>query len=150
MLVQSIEAESIFYILLMGASITGSLVISFYLVLQKKISWNFGEWLSLFLIILSLLIWVNSKNIDFAIAFSVLSQVFAGIPLTIKTYNEPEKGYLLGYGIFILSCLLPLLVDSPLNEFNLKNHLLPIALGLHTLVDCMVIIVKTKRFGRSG
>lgn len=132
-------------LLILGASILGSILISIYLFNQRKLIWSWSETLSSILIVFSIFIWIIVKDTDTAIVTSVMCQVFAGIPLTIKSHNEPEKGYLVGYVFFIFSCIFLLFFEgNALKKFNLEDHLLAIALGLHTAIDCLIIIFRAR------
>ena len=151
-------------LLLFGSTI-GSMTISFFLLkLQKgkigwirwfrnyfldwlKNYWTWSEWLCLSLIILTSIVWAIStiiaKDSTIVIVCAVVSQVIAGIPLTIKSWQEPKPEYILGYLFFILGCILTLVLEgNAFESFSSKDHLFPIALGIQTIVDTIPLVKK--------
>ena len=129
--------------LMLGASIIGSFSISIFLLKLKKVEWSWSEWMSFSLIVLMILIWFLSSNNNIVIACRVISQVIAGLPLTMKSWQEPEPGYILGYSFFILGCIFLLtLENNAFKSFSLENHLFPVALGLQTVIELIPLVLK--------
>ena len=129
--------------LMLFASIIGSTFISLFLLKFKKVEWSKNEWISFSLIILMLLIWSLSSNNTIVIACGVISQVIAGLPLTMKSWQEPEPGYILGYSFFVLGCIFSLtLENNAFQKFSLENHLFPIALGIQTVVEIIPLVLE--------
>ncbi|MFA6251475.1 MAG: hypothetical protein WC603_02510 [Candidatus Paceibacterota bacterium] len=139
------------FILLMASS-GGSLVISGYLFFKvKKVRWGKNEMISLFLVIVTFLLWALSeygekpivKDKNLVITLGVIAQVIAGWPLTKESWKKPRPIYIIGYSFFILGCIFSLTFEkSVLNEYITEEHLFPIALGTQTVVDIIPLIRK--------
>jgi len=132
--------------LMIYASILGSFFISLFLFKLKKIEWEINEWISFALIIAMVVIWYFSKNNDFVIVCGVASQVAAGMPLTVKSWQEPEPKYILGYSFFVLGCIFSLTLEkSAFEKLSLEDHLFPAVLGVQTIAEIIPLVKKLKR-----
>ena len=115
----------------------GSFSIS--LLLIKKRVWTKEELVTSILIFITVVVWLSVSDL-YGIIFAVISQLIAGWPLTKECYKHPEPGWtLIGYVLFIISCILMIFQDS---ELGLWDKLFPIALGLQTVVDIIPLIWK--------
>lgn len=136
------DGKAIFMIM---PSILGSIFISYLMIRMKKMKWGKDEWLSIFLVLITMLIWWLSSNNNIVITFSVISQVIAGWPLTKESWTNPRPKYTLtGYLLFILGCIFLLTLENNVfKNFILEDHLFPIALGLQTIVDVVPLLIKS-------
>jgi hypothetical protein len=139
------DGKSIF---MLAPSMLGSLVISILLFLcrkKKKIILKDWEWINIFLISITAIVWQLSKDPNTAITFGVAAQVLAGVELSIESWTNPTPGWTtLGYLMFIASCILSLTIEgNAFTHFTIQNHLFPSMLGLQTVVDTIPLILKT-------
>jgi hypothetical protein len=139
------DGKSIF---MLAPSMLGSLVISILLFLcrkKKKIILKDWEWINIFLISVTAIVWQLSKDPNTAITFGVAAQVLAGVELSIESWTNPTPGWTtLGYLMFIASCILSLTIEgNAFTHFTIQNHLFPSMLGLQTVVDTIPLILKT-------
>jgi uncharacterized membrane protein len=136
------DGKSIFMLM---ASMLGSIFISFLLLKIKKVKWKENEWISLSLILLTLVIWAVSSDKNVVIIFGIISQIIAGWPLTKESWLDPRpKWTLVGYLLFVLGCIFLLTLENNVfTKFKLEDHLFPIALGLQTIVDIIPLVRKS-------
>ncbi|HPS21744.1 MAG TPA: hypothetical protein PLO44_02985 [Candidatus Paceibacterota bacterium] len=135
-------------IFMLAPSMLGSLVISILLYLcqkRKKIVLKDWEWINIFLISVTAIVWQVSKDPNTAIAFGVAAQVLAGVELSIESWKNPTPGWTtLGYLMFVASCVLSLATEgNAFTHFTIQDHLFPTMLGLQTVVDTIPLILKT-------
>jgi hypothetical protein len=91
---------------------------------------------------IGLILWLITKDGNLAIFFSIMADLFAGIPTIIKAYKHPETEVSVGYGTSVISAILTLLTIS---TWNFAHYGFPVYI---VLINILIFIFVQYKIGK--
>lgn len=77
--------------------------------------------------ILGIILWALTDNANLAIVFSLLADLFAGLPTVIKAFKHPETESWIAYAISALGCVIGILATQ---TFSFENSVFILYLAI--------------------
>jgi hypothetical protein len=114
----------------------GPLIVFIVSFLNKKSVWKISK-LDVAcgaLSILGIIFWSITREANLAITFSILADLFAGVPTVIKSYRAPETE---SYIVFLLAAISATITLLTIKNWNFANYGFP----AYILIICFILFV---------